>query len=154
MFRAAFFSVQFDDELIFEEFQKQIFSDGSFKGKSNFDTKSQYYSTKNIKVIFEQLLKSTNTADGVIFKSYASQKLEPGKNRQFVNTDQDSYLGMCLVMAIFKQLPAEAYGPSIDQLPLVNLFSKFQRHKFITCRVLHLDVLNIPLDISKFDNNV
>lgn len=45
-------------------------------------------------------------------------------------------------------------GTSFEQLGLVALMSKADRFKSVYCWANQLNLGNLPLDISKFDNNV
>lgn len=62
---------------------------------------------------------------------------------------------MCILYVIItKFLNYDVIGPTFDQYPVVSLFSKEDRFKYVTMWCDHLNKINIPIDIEKFDNNV
>lgn len=62
---------------------------------------------------------------------------------------------MCFIYSIVMVLyNRNIIGTDFNQLGLVALMSKADRFKYIYCRANKLNLGNLPLDISKFDNNV
>lgn len=48
----------------------------------------------------------------------------------------------------------EALGVDFSRYPIVSMFDSNLRHQTVTLRSQHLNKVNIPIDIEKFDNNV
>lgn len=75
--------------------------------------------------------------------------------RQFVNTDTQSFIDTCLVYVLLtKYTNSSIVGTEWGQIPIVSLLSPSDRFSQITCRCKMMQTINIPLDISKFDNNI
>lgn len=71
-----------------------------------------------------------------------------------MNVNLESYEDMTLVYSFFDYIDQRTLGCLDGKIGLVALFSRKKRFDEIYCRCNKLSHETLPLDISKFDNNV